>query len=518
MTDDSRHNALNKHLEDLKYLYENAACGYITINRQLGIERINTTALAWMGYSNRSDIAQESAEELISPDDRDSFRHAIESVERSPGTQGQPASLHVHLVTRAGGTFPSLLHLSPASARPDAAANEADPADKVDLIDIAVFHLGHQETLLDVLTSTRARLVDAHEQAERADSRLEVIAQTTPDAIITIDAQQFVIFANPAAETMFQRKLSSLIGSPIDQLIPADSQAIHRSHVIQFGRDGQTRRKMAGHLLVEGQRADGSRFPVDASISRYLLGGSDHYTAILRDVSERVKTDQALEKARQQVQRYAARLRSVREDEQKRISRELHDDVGQRLAALKLDIYTYESELKKDSDKAAEKLLAIGRQTSDIISTVRVLATQLRPKVLDELGLVPALEIYLADLKKRHGIAYKLVFSDGLELTEKISTEIFRLVQEATHNIVKHARASLITVTVQDSEAGVHLAIRDNGKGIDQAEPRPDALGLIGMQERVTSLQGHLNIESSGGKGTLVECFIPHKSSSPSTE
>ena len=275
---------------------------------------------------------------------------------------------------------------------------------------------------------------------------------------------------------------------------------------------------MAGHLLVEGQRADGSQFPVDASISRYSIGGSVYYTAILRDVSERVRIDQALEKARQQVQRYAARLRSVREDEQKRISRELHDDVGQRLAALKLDIYTYESDLQKDAAKAAEKLRSIGRQTSDIISSVRTLATQLRPKVLDELGLVPALEIYLADLKKRSGIPYKLVVSDGLQLTEKMSTEIFRLVQEATHNIVKHARASLITVTVQNSEAGVHLAIRDNGKGIEQAEPRPDALGLIGMQERVTSLQGHLNIESSGGKGTLVECFIPHEGSNPLAE
>ena len=208
--------------EDLKFLYENAACGYITINKQLGIERINTTALTWLGYSDRRDIARQSAEELVSPDDCEIFRRAVESAEMSPAAQKNPASFHVHLLTRAGETIPSLLHMSPASARPNAGPSQDGPGGKLGLIDIAVFHLGQQESLLDVLTSTRARLIDAHAQAERADSRLEAIAKTTPDAIITINAQQIVIFANPAAELMFQRETSTLIGSPIDQTNPQE--------------------------------------------------------------------------------------------------------------------------------------------------------------------------------------------------------------------------------------------------------------------------------------------------------
>lgn len=507
MNESGQLDALNDRLEDLEYLYENAACGYLTVNEHLNIERINTTALTWLGYADLTEIESGSATTLVAPADRSFFKKSIQTLCAQPALlpERHPISLHMHLYPHSGTSFPSLLHLSLAARQ-----NPADTEKNQSNIDIAIFHLGHQESLLDVLTTTRAKLEDAHAQVELADSRLEVIAETTPDAIITLDAQQVVLFANPAAESMFKLDRSSLVGQPIDQLIPAQIRESHRSHVLKFGRDGQTRRKTAGHLKVEGLRADGTQFPIDASISRFFIDGMVHYTAILRDVSERVATEQALDSVRQKVRRYAARLRSVREDEQKRISRELHDDIGQRLTALQLDIYKCESELKSGAAGATEKLRAISRQTSEIIDSVRAIATQLRPKVLDELGLAPALEIYLTDLGERHAIAHTLRLAEDLDLNQTISTEIFRLIQEATHNIVKHAQATHLTVTIEASESGVHLAIRDNGQGIRQKEPRHDALGLIGMQERASSLGGHVTVTSSMGKGTLVECFLPY--------
>jgi len=507
MSDSGQLDELNDRLEDLEFLYENAACGYMTINEHLSIERINFTALTWLGYAQSSEIEHSSAATLVAPADRTFFKQSINALFTQPPLRPErhPISLHMHLSHQSGTSFPSLLHLSLAARH-----EPANPDGGLRKIDVAIFHLGQQESLLDVLTNTRAKLEDAHAQAEKADFRLEEIAETTADAIITLDAQQIVLFANPAAESMFMLEQDQIVGQPIDQLIPMHARESHRSHVLRFGRDGQTRRKMAGHMQVEGLRADGSQFPIDASISRYAIDGVFNYTAILRDVSERVATENSLEKARQKVRRYAAKLRSVREDEQKRISRELHDDIGQRLTALQLDIYKCESELKTDSAKATEKLHAISRQTSEIIGSVRAIATQLRPKVLDELGLGPALEVYLADLGQRNTIAHTLKFAEDLDLSEKISTEIFRLVQEATHNIVKHARATHLTVSLQASESGVHLAIQDNGQGIGPEEPRPDALGLIGMQERASSLGGHLTVESAIGAGTLVECFLPH--------
>lgn len=509
MSDGDQLDALNDRLEDLEYLYENAACGYMTVNEHLSIDRINTTALTWLGYAQLCEIEHGSAATLVAPADRNFFKKSIRTLCEQPSLppERHPISLHMHLSPQSGTTFPSLLHLS-LTARQEPANSAQDPRK----IDIAIFHLGQQESLLDVLTTTRAKLEDAHAQAELADSRLEVIAETTPDAIITLDAQQIVLFANPATESMFKLDRDRIVGQPIDQFIPLQARESHRSHVLKFGRDGQTRRKMAGHLQVKGLRADGTQFPIDASISRYFIDDVVHYTAILRDVSERVATENSLDEVRQKVQRYAARLRSVREDEQKRISRELHDDIGQRLTALKLDIYKCECDLQIDPARATEKLQAIGKQTSEIIGSVRAIATQLRPKVLDELGLAPALEVYLADLSQRHAIAHTLELAEGLNLSEKISTEIFRLVQEATHNIVKHAQATQLTVTIQASGSGVHLAIRDDGQGIHHKELRPDALGLVGMQERASSLGGHLTVESSTGKGTLVECFLPHTS------
>jgi signal transduction histidine kinase len=259
---------------------------------------------------------------------------------------------------------------------------------------------------------------------------------------------------------------------------------------------------MGDRTVLLGLRANGEEFPIDASISQLDTPEGKVFTVILRDVTERVR-------AQEELASYAAEAAGVREQEKSRIARELHDELAQSLTALKMDT-TWVRDNLDDSAAAAARLHGMIGMLDQAVAATRRIAADLRPLVLDDLGLVPAMEWLTANFTQRSGVACELHLDEDLELHEPYATAVFRIVQESLVNVAKHAGARHVDVRLVRLPHEVVLSVEDDGAGFQPADPRkPQSLGLVGLRERAKLLRGSLAIASAPGKGTRVEARIP---------
>jgi PAS domain S-box-containing protein len=334
------------------------------------------------------------------------------------------------------------------------------------------------------------------------------------DAIITVDEAQRVVLFNKAAEDVFGWKREDAIGAPLDAFIPARFRPGHRELVREFGRTGATARRMGHSRVVLGLRRGGAEFPIEASISQVNQHGHRFYTVILRDVTERVAADEALRRSREEVRELARAASTAREQEKSRIARELHDELGQALTALKIDVGYLRGELGGAPDAVQRKLGAMHDLLDDTVAAARRISSELRPLMLDDLGLTAAAEWLAQNFTRRTGIACELVIGEGdLDLPDPYATAVFRVLQESLTNVAKHAEATQVEATLTRDAAGVVLTVGDNGRGFGEDDAkRPGSYGLIGLKERALLLDGTVAVESLPGKGTRIELRIPVKS------
>lgn len=335
-----------------------------------------------------------------------------------------------------------------------------------------------------------------------AAARLAGLLDSAMDGIISVDDSQRVILFNRAAEKMFGWTAEEIRGKPLDVLIPQKYRAAHGQQVRRFGATGTTSRRMGDNTVLYALRKSGEEFPIDASISQLNTDEGKIYTVILRDVTERVR-------ARQELAAFAAESAGVREQEKSRIARELHDELAQSLTALKMDTIWMRDYAQGDAE-AQEKIAQMLGVLDGAVAAVRRIAADLRPLVLDDLGLVPAIEWVAQNFTQRTGIPCHLDVDESLELDEPYATGIFRIVQESLVNIGKHAQASRAEVYLHPRDGILTLRVVDDGVGFRTSDPRkPQSLGLVGLRERAHLLQGDVRIESSPGAGTRVEARIP---------
>jgi signal transduction histidine kinase len=212
---------------------------------------------------------------------------------------------------------------------------------------------------------------------------------------------------------------------------------------------------------------------------------------------------------REELKRLSAELLSAQENERRRISRELHDEVGQVLSAIALGLGSARSALKDDHrEEVFRQLQSLLEMVERNLGVVRNIALLLRPTMLDDLGLVPALK-WLAREVSRSGPAEVDVIADAFpdDLDEEHRTCIFRVVQEAVRNAARHSGAKLIRIYLREEAATIRASVRDDGQGFDPTQEK--GLGMIGMQERVVHLGGRLHVDSEPGRGTIVSFELP---------
>jgi signal transduction histidine kinase len=230
-------------------------------------------------------------------------------------------------------------------------------------------------------------------------------------------------------------------------------------------------------------------------------------------LDEGKRSEEKLTRSRERLRNLTGRLHSLLEEERSRISREIHDELGQALTAMKLDLSSLKRGLLSDGlVERSAKVHEIERAATRVIRTVRKIATELRPGILDELGVVAAIEWIAKDFQKRTGICCKVAIKAVGKISgTTLATAIFRIVQEALTNVMRHAAASQVNLSLEKKDGALLLEVRDNGIGIKEGRIfDTKSLGLIGIRERVLLLGGIAEISGKPGEGTLVKVVLPN--------
>jgi signal transduction histidine kinase len=221
------------------------------------------------------------------------------------------------------------------------------------------------------------------------------------------------------------------------------------------------------------------------------------------------RAEQALRASSEQFRNLAAHLLSVREEERARISREVHDELGQSLTAVKMDLAWLAGRLPRSNGEMLKRIRSTGQLADSIIQSIRRISTELRPPVLD-LGLAAAVEWQVQEFQARSGVPCKVRLLIREVVPSNASTAMFRIFQETLTNVARHSEATRVEVVLQKQRDRLVLLIHDNGRGFDQGDPGlSKSLGLLGMRERAAILGGQVNIKSAAGKGTTVTAWIP---------
>lgn len=378
-------------------------------------------------------------------------------------------------------------------------------------IDAAISHLvaGGQRLYTVILRDITERR-RAEEALRDSEARLHRLLMALPEAVF-VNSGDRVSFVNEAAQRLFGADEAALLGRSPLELIHPDSRQQVKSRIDAL-RDGATVAPLAELKIL---RADGESRWVESVGTLIHDRNGPSIVVVLRDVTDLREAQAELTRSHLDLQRLIEARERVQEEERKRIARELHDDLQQTLAAIRIDVVAIGGRLEADRAKVEPLLVEIDALAQDAVASTRRIVNDLRPQALENLGLVPALDSLLAQFGQRTGIRCRLDASaatgDALMAWPAASTCLYRVTQEALNNVAKHAHASAVVVQLATAVGGqAWLRVSDNGRGMGATErQKTESFGLLGMHERLRALGGVLRVESSPGAGTAVEALIP---------
>lgn len=338
-------------------------------------------------------------------------------------------------------------------------------------------------------------------------------------AIISIDTEQVILHANDAAAQLFGSKPDAMQGMPLSHFILRDLRGFSipdnntpgNDLLSDISQDLRLTGRRATDVSLTGKRADGVMFALEGSLSSTQQGEHSMYTFIVRDISAHKQVHTQLARSFSQLRELSNALQTIREEERRHIARELHDDLGQLLATLRVDLTLVQQH--GDMTAPLHKLaLNMDGLLVTAISSLRRIAGNLRPRALDEGGLYFALQKLRQDFLLRQNVQFDLLADEAdLVLDDAHSTAIYRIVQEALTNIARHAEASHITIVLHRLDSSLAIAIQDDGKGIaDRDLKKAASLGLLGMRERVWGLNGDIQLGTDSDLGgTRIDILLP---------
>ncbi|MGF6754495.1 response regulator [Paraburkholderia sp. GAS42] len=360
------------------------------------------------------------------------------------------------------------------------------------------------------LAESNARLsaqVDERRRAEAklqsSEARFRTIVETSPIPLcITSMPEGIILYAN----------------GPLRELFGLDAREATLTNIVDFYVDATDRDRLVSHLRREGsfnnsevhmRRADGTPFWAMATARVATYGDAPAIYVGLNDITARKRIEQELFESREQLRELSAYMEAIREEERKRIAMEIHDELGQLLTALKMDVSLLKMRLGGDPD-AKRKTDDMRELVEKTIWMVRNVANHLRPAALN-FGVVSALEWLVEDFGRRNSIPCQLHINGGEPvLPDAYATAVFRIVQASLTNVGRHADATRVDVTLTSTAATIDLHVSDDGRGFDPAMAHTGySYGLLGMQERARLIGGAMTIDSAPGMGTAISIHIP---------
>ncbi len=365
-------------------------------------------------------------------------------------------------------------------------------------------------TLIDVTERKKAE-----EALRKSEECYRTLIETTRDLIYTTDRKGSITYMNRALEKILGYTPHELNGKSFAEILAPE--------FVDKARD-IFRRAMKGELIpvyeAEMIRKDGTKIFLEFNVETLYdeKGKPAGRSGVGRDITERKRTEDELKQSYQQLRAFAERLQQIREESQVTIAREIHDELGGGLTGLKMDLSLLSQKIEgekegKDHDFLMKRIHSSNQLIDRLIQNVRHIGMKLRPSVLDDLGLIAALEWESEEFTNRTGIKCEFVPAfEYVNLEETTATAVFRIFQEALTNVARHSGADQVTVLFREDGGYLYLEVMDNGRGITEGEIlNMKSLGILGMKERALVFGGELSISSEPGGGTTVVLKIPRK-------
>lgn len=381
----------------------------------------------------------------------------------------------------------------------------------------------------------------AQEALTESEERLRTICDSALDAVIMIDATGRVVFWNPAAEAMFGYGSQEIVGRMVHQILtPLQLRERAGAAFERFAKSGRGR--VVGRIMrLEAVRKDGTTFPVELSVSGFQRGEQWWAAAIVRDVTQRKQAEKALEEyaieleqrsteltgingqlAREMEARHKAfravkleqqrlrRLLDLHDSQRHLIAYEIHDGLAQQLAGAKMQWESF-GRLFGARDERAEQAYQSGlKLLQQCIGETRRLISGLRPPVLDDCGVIPALRDFLGRIDSSHAtIEMESDLDDDQRFGPLLENAIFRIVQESVNNALHHGKSERVRIHLQRTDRGLRIEVQDWGIGFTPKNVRQGAYGLEGIRQRARLLGGQATVASEPGQGTLIAVELP---------
>ena len=350
----------------------------------------------------------------------------------------------------------------------------------------------------------------AQDELERNESTIRALLDSASQSVVAVSPDGKIVLVNGNTEKMFGYSRKELLGQSLELLVPQKAWGRHVGHHVAFFANMRSR-PIGEALDLAGRRKDGTTFPVEIGLSGIETATGKLAVAFVSDITERRRLEQAAQTHGEEAHALAASLLRAQEDERRRVSRELHDQICQQLASLAIDIggLAADPPAPRDAQRRLKELQARVVKASE---ETRHIAYELHPSVLDDLGLVASLQGLCKEFSGR-AKNMALQFTDvalPASVPREVASCLFRVAQESLQNVAKHAKARKVSVALSLQKENVVLTIADDGAGFDQTAVKGrGGLGLIGMDERARLVNGKLSIETRPGHGTRIALVVP---------
>lgn len=348
-------------------------------------------------------------------------------------------------------------------------------------------------------------LKKTEEELRNSEQKYKLLFESNPLPMWMLSLPEYnIIEVNTAALKQYGYEREEFLALDIFSLRPGDDVEKLRA---------STNRNFRGIYYAgvwRHQRKNGTILYVNVVTHDIYYEGKPTRFVLANEVTEQYLAEEKLKEAYEETRKLTDHLQTVREEERLHIAREIHDELGQLLTVLKMDVSWLNRKLQPATEPVQEKLKELLSLIDLTVKKVRHISSELRPSLLDDLGLIAAMEWHIEEFQKRSGIELESHMPAAeLQLPEPVKIGLFRILQESLTNVARHSDAQRVIVTLLQKENHLILTIEDNGKGFDADNSKKKTLGLLGMKERALMIGGEYKITGTAGKGTIVEVSVP---------
>ncbi|MFC1964115.1 PAS domain S-box protein [Chloroflexota bacterium] len=468
--------ALQESKEIYQTIFENTGTAMAIIEEDMIISMVNTEFESISGYSKQEIEGKKRWTEFVVTEDLERLKkyHSLRRID----PDGVPKRYDFRSINRYG------------SIRNSVIAVEMIPGTKKSVI-----------SFMDITAR-----VQAEEALQESEEKYSNLVERANDGIVIIQ-DGIMKYVNPRLAEMGGYTVEEVTGTQFsDYVPPAERPKLVARYMRRMS--GKNVEPIYETML---RRKDGIDINVEINASTISYQDSAADLVIVRDITERKQAEEELKASRERLRSFSTHLQAVREEERTKLARDIHDELGQALTALKIDLSWLAKECPADRKPLLEKAKSMSKLVDTTIQRVKSISTELRPGLLDVFGLVAAMEWQVSEFKKLTGMSIKInTEPEDIVLDRDRSTVLFRVFQELLTNVARHADATRVKLDLTEEADKVVLTVTDNGKGITRARiSDPRSFGLLGIRERVRSWQGEFRISGTPGKGTKAVVSIP---------